>query len=304
MTQVFDTTMQGIIVPKLEALEKYFNADCIFYCGSIYASQYSFDKLFKDFIENLVKENRYKKKLCVLLNTPGGVVETVEKMVRMIRFHYEDVSFIIPNQAMSAGTVFCMSGNKIYMDYSSSLGPIDPQIINKEGMLVPALGYLDEVDSMIKKSREGKLSSIETLILQSLDLAQLNRYKQARELTITLLKEWLVKYKFANWKTHRNNLSKKDQAVTEDEKMKRAEEIAKKLSDNKFWHSHARMIDINVLKNDLKLEIEDYSKNEELKNLIGQYNDLVLDFFIERKKVNFFLHSRNFNFFQKNYRNE
>ena len=38
------------------------------------------------------------------------------------------------------------------MDYTSSLGPIDPQIHNGKEF-VPALGYLDQVEKMIQKVR-------------------------------------------------------------------------------------------------------------------------------------------------------
>ncbi len=214
-------------------------------------------------------------------------------MVRIIRHHYTDVSFIVPNQAMSAGTIFCMSGNRIYMDYASSLGPIDPQVPNKEGMYVPALGYLDEVDAMIEKSKNKNLSNAEFAMLQSQDLATLNRYKQARELTITLLKEWLAKYKFSKWQTHRTNPTKKGKPVTNQEKKERAKEIAEKLSDNKLWHSHARMIDSKMLKEHLKLEIEDYSNDSDLKELIRQYNDILLEY-IKDKNMNIFLHHRKY----------
>ena len=53
-----------------------------------------------------------------------------------------------------------MSGDRIYMDYTSSLGPIDPQIHNGKEF-VPALGYLDKVEKMIQKSAEGKLTDAE-----------------------------------------------------------------------------------------------------------------------------------------------
>lgn len=61
-------------------------------------------------------------------------------------------------------------------------------------------------------------------------------------------------------------------SVTEKEKMQRAEEIASILSDNTYWHSHGRNIDINRL-SALKLEIEDYSENQDLKSAIRGYND-------------------------------
>jgi len=52
------------------------------------------------------------------------------------------VDFLIPSHAMSAGTILAMSGDAIHMDYYSVLGPIDPQVENQEGRLIPALGYL------------------------------------------------------------------------------------------------------------------------------------------------------------------
>src|SRR2546426_562471 len=75
------------------------------------------------------KKKKKRESLAVILDTGGGVVEVVERMVDSIRTHYpDDVKFIIPNRAMSAGTVFAMSGDDIMMDYFSCLGPIDPQI--------------------------------------------------------------------------------------------------------------------------------------------------------------------------------
>ena len=71
-----------------------------------------------------------RKKLIVFLNTPGGSAESAEKLVEIMRHHYTEVHFVVPDEAASAGTVLCMSGDKIHMDYSSSLGPIDPQVYN------------------------------------------------------------------------------------------------------------------------------------------------------------------------------
>ncbi len=113
----------------------------------------------------------------------------------MVRYHYSEVYFIIPDEAMSAGTIFAMSGDRIHMDYTSSLGPIDPQVHNGKEW-VPALGYLDQVEKMIEKSAFGNLTDAELVIFQNLDLAMLSRYEQAKNLTITLLKRWLVEYKF------------------------------------------------------------------------------------------------------------
>ena len=128
MRNIFDENIRGTLNNRLRVLETHLKSDVIFYFGEIYSS---LDKRFRDFIEELKKDIEFKRdRLTVILNTPGGSTETVEKMVNVIRHHYNEVYFIVPDSAMSAGTIFCMAGDKIFMDYSSSLGPIDPQVFN------------------------------------------------------------------------------------------------------------------------------------------------------------------------------
>lgn len=63
-----------------------------------------------------------------------------------------------------------MSGDRIYMDYSSSLGAIDPQVYNGKNW-VPALGYLDKVESLINKDA-GTLTELNMFFLRNIDLAR------------------------------------------------------------------------------------------------------------------------------------
>ena len=284
MKPIFDSTLQDILNDRLSKLEIHFGADVIFYYGSI---ANSLEKPFRDFIEDLKSDTVKHTTLCIILNTPGGSAETVEKLVKITRHHYEEVYFIVPDAAYSAGTIFCMSGDKIYMDYSSSLGPIDPQVFNGKNW-VPALGYLDKVEEMIGKSADGTLTQAELIMLREQDIAMLRRFEQARDLTIELLKEWLVKYKFKNWNNHSNG-----DPVTEQQKTDRAMEIARDLSNNKLWHSHGRSIDVASLTHILKLKIEDYSNDNMLKPLIRDYNDLICQYII-RNNSEAFLHSRKF----------
>lgn len=293
MAHVFDLTVKELLRTRLSNLEKHFLSDTIFYYGEIHPA---YHKIFRDFIEKLKsdKESADRDTLTVILNTPGGSAETVEKMVDIIRYHYKKLCFVVPDYAMSAGTIFCMSGDKIYMDYSSSLGPIDPQIYNdKEKQYVPALGYLDQVEKMLQKAKDGTITQAEFLILQSLDLAMLSRYEQAKNLTITLLKKWLVEYKFKDWTVHNTDPVKKGKAVTHGEKEERAQKVAEILGDNKYWHSHGRLIGIDALQKIVKLQIEDYSKDIDLRNMIRQYNDLIVEY-IAKSNYRFFLHSRNY----------
>jgi len=188
---------------------------------------------------------------------------------------------------MSAGTIFCMSGDKIYMDYTSSLGPIDPQLSLGSDEMVPALGYIDKVEEFIEKSRDNTLTKAELIMLQRLDLANLRRYEQARDLSVSLLKEWLVKYKFKDWTTHRT--TNPGAPVTNKEKQLRAEQIATDLSDNKKWHSHGRMIGIQKLTDMLRLEIEDYSNDNDLRLCLRSYGDLLSEF-VTQHRIPCFIH--------------
>ena len=283
----FDNQVKEALKERVLALEKHLAGDCIFYYGPVFPSV---EKKFRDFIEQLRNDGDKKSRLVVFLNTPGGSAETVERLVEIIRFHYPEVYFVVPDEAMSAGTIFCMAGDKIFMDYTSSLGPIDPQIHNGKEW-VPALGYLDQVERMIQRSAEGKLTDAELIILQNQDLAMLSRYEQAKNLTITLLKKWLVEYKFKDWKTHGTTPAKLGQAVTEEEKRERAKEIATMLSDNKLWHSHGRMINASTLTRVLHLKIEDYSTDTVLRPMVLAYSDFLTDY-IARHDYKFFLHSR------------
>ncbi|MFM9965294.1 MAG: SDH family Clp fold serine proteinase [Planctomycetaceae bacterium] len=282
-----DEQVRETLTARLRDIETHFDADCVFYYGPLFPSV---ESRFREFIEELKSDGPSRQRLVIILNTPGGSAETVEKLVEIIRFHYKSVFFIVPDEAMSAGTIFCMSGDKILMDYTSSLGPIDPQVRNGNEW-VPALGYLDQVERMIQKSANGTLTDAELILLQQLDLAMLSRYEQAKNLTITLLKKWLVEFKFQDWTKHRTDPQKLGLPVTQQEKQQRAEEIATILSDNKTWHSHGRMIGINTLVKLVRLEIEDYSLDTEKRRLILAYNNLITDY-IAKNGSNFFLHSR------------
>ncbi len=283
-----DNIVKGQLNKGLLGLEKAFDADVISYNGEI--AQQSL-KLFRDFLENLTRSQLHKR-LAFLLTTNGGSAEASEKIVEMVRHHYEEVYFVVPDVAFSAGTILCMSGDKIYMDYTSSLGPIDPQVHNGKAW-VPALGYLDKVEDLLKKAQAGTLSDAEFLILQSQDLATLRAYEQARDLTVTLLKSWLVRFKFRTLTTHRGQGPKLGTPVTPQEKEERAEEIARLLGDNKRWHSHGRMIGVSTLRDVLRLEIDDYSGNLKLRTLIRSYTDSLSDYIL-RMNFGLFLHSRSF----------
>jgi len=283
------STIQALLTKQLSELEDHFNGDFISYSGPIVDGN---ENQILNIVEDLAKDENKKDSLFIILTTPGGSAIAVERFVNIIRHHYNEVNFIIPNYAYSAGTIFCMSGDQIWMDYFSVLGPIDPQVMNKEGRFVAALGYLDKVNEMLEKAKANELTNAEFLILKEIDLAELRGYEQARDLTTDMLKKWLVKYKFKNWTTHRTNPALLGQEVTLAEKQKRAQEIATALSDNKEWCSHGRPINIETLEK-LRLEVANYSEDEPKTALIRSYNGL-LDNYVRTYEIPIFIHTRKF----------
>ena len=264
-------------------LEKKLDADIYVFYGEIINGV---ETETKSLIEDLALDSNKHDKLYVILTTPGGSLYPVQRMVDVFRHFYSEVNFIIPDYAYSAGTILCMSGDNIYMNYYSALGPIDPQVQNKDGKLVAALGYLDKINELIFKAANGILTDAEFVILKDFDLAELRSYEQAKELAIDLLKLWLTKYKFKNWDHHSNG-----SAVTLEDKEKRAVEIAKVLSDNNRWKSHGRPINIDVLRSELKLKIEDFDDDIELSELINKYYSHLIEY-IGNHKYAFFFQTR------------
>lgn len=284
MKSPIDDTLRLMLQAKLEALEQYLNADVFVYYGSLApVSANMFAKLVEDLKADAVKRD----KLYVILTTLGGSAEIVERYVNILRHHYSEVNFIVPDYAYSAGTIFCMSGDSILMDYISVLGPIDPQVPNKDNRYVAALGYLDKINEFIDKAANGTLTKAELIWLKELDLGEIRSFEQARDLTTDLLTKWLVNYKFKNWTQHHNGTE-----VTQDDKKERAAEIVKELSDNKKWKSHGKGISIAELRA-LKLKIEDYGEDERLRSLIRDYYN-AMDEYVRMKNINLFIQNRVF----------
>lgn len=81
--------------------------------------------------------------------------------------------------------------------------------------------------------------------------------------------------------------------VTHKEKEKRAEDIADKLGDNKIWKSHGRPINIETLEKELKLRIEDYSNEKQIREKIRSYYGLLSDY-VQKNKFSIFVQTRKF----------
>ena len=252
MTDVGEAYLQQ----SLQGIEKHTNKDVILISGILDVTLSVNVRLA---LEHMSSGRRAV--LLVILHTPGGYIEAVKTIVQTLRNFYSEVHFLVPIMAMSAGTVLVMSGDEIYMDYFSYLGPIDPQI-ERGGRPVSALSYLRQYEKMKQQSN---LSMAEHQLLEKLDLAELEDIKLRVDLSVELITEWLSTYKFKDWEK------------ADDDKKKRAKEIAAKLNNQDKWFVHSHGIHKDVLENDLKLKINDYGEDPILKNLLWRYFQPVIE---------------------------
>ncbi|MCY4153193.1 MAG: ATP-dependent Clp protease proteolytic subunit [Aestuariivita sp.] len=272
-----DDVVQRLISEKSQVLENKLKGEVILIRAPMAASV---DDLVRREVEILAAQEKRSNRLIVVLETSGGSVEVVERIHDVFREYFQEVYFIIPNSAYSAGTVLALSGDEIYMDYYSVLGPIDPQIRSHNDRWVPGIGYLEKYQELIRKSAEDTITTAEMeFLVRKFDPAELFALEQARLHSVNLICDWLPKYKFKNW-TVRETSRKK---VTLKCRKERAEEIAKLLGDPTEWKTHGRGISLRTLCSEkIKLKVKNFGRDKALNVAIREYYDLFVDYCSKR----------------------
>jgi hypothetical protein len=215
------------------------------------------------------------KAVDVILVTPGGSAEQVAKFVDKLRLRFHNVGFILPNIAMSAGTIFCLSGDELVMDERAYIGPIDPQVPNREGRFVPAQSLLTLI-SDIQVRGDAQLRSggspcwTDVQILRNIDPKEIGNAINASRYSIELVTAYLSNYKFRDWQTHKNG-----SPVTDAERLTRANEIASQLCNHDLWKTHGRGITRDTASDICKLRITRPEDTSNLNDAIRKFWALV-----------------------------
>lgn len=130
----------------LNHLAEYTKRNVIAYYSSFLSKQsgkfISVNDLDIDGFMNAIKGMDCSKGLDLILHTPGGDPSAAEGIVKYLRLKFnKDIRVIVPQMAMSAGTMIACSAKEIIMGKASSLGPIDPQFNG-----IPAYNILSEFE--------------------------------------------------------------------------------------------------------------------------------------------------------------
>ena len=72
-------------------------------------------------------------RISLLLHTTGGNTAVAWRLVNLFKIFCDEFEVLIPNKAMSAGTLISLGAQKIVMSKQATLGPIDPSLTHPLG---------------------------------------------------------------------------------------------------------------------------------------------------------------------------
>lgn len=188
------------------------------------------------------------KGLDLVLHTPGGDTAATESIVDYLHSKFgNDIRAIVPQLAMSAGTMIACSCKEIIMGLQSSLGPIDPQFGG-----IPAHGIVEEFNRALSEIKADPMSAaIWQPIIAKYNPTMIGECEKAIDWSEKMVEDWL----------DRNMLS------AEEDKEIKIQTIIKELGDHALNKSHARHLSIQKCK-DIGLKIVDLESDPELQDLV------------------------------------
>lgn len=207
------------------------------------------------------------KGLDLILHTPGGLTAATESLVDYLHNMFgNDIRAIVPQLAMSAGTMIACSCKSILMGKQSNLGPIDPQL----GPL-PAHGIVEEFKRAHNEIKAAQINAIThpndptaiaevntkialwQPIIAKYSPALIGECEKNIEWSESMVKDWLT----------RNMLS--DLTPTELERVRGV--IMTELADHTVSKSHGRHIPMQKCI-DIGLKVEKLEDDQVLQDLV------------------------------------
>lgn len=188
------------------------------------------------------------KGLDLLLHTPGGETAATESIVDYLRSMFgTGIRAIVPQLAMSAGTMIACACDEIVMGKQSSLGPIDPQLAG-----IPAHGVVEEfVRAKEEVRRDQSTIPIWQAIIAKYTPAFIGECEKAIAWSNEMTREWLETGMFRG---EQNPSGKIDRIIDE-------------LSDHALTKSHARHLSLDRCR-EIGLKITELEQNQELQDAV------------------------------------
>src|SRR3990167_6146185 len=110
VNQSSGSLVEGQLDACAKSIERRLDGNLLAFFGEI---RFGVDDLIRAAVDAIKTK---KPRLIVVLETPGGYAEVTQRIADTFRKHFSLVDFIVPNYALSAGTILVMCGDAIYMD--------------------------------------------------------------------------------------------------------------------------------------------------------------------------------------------
>jgi ATP-dependent protease ClpP protease subunit len=188
------------------------------------------------------------KGLDLLLHTPGGDAAATESLVDYLRAMFgSDIRAIIPQLAMSAGTMISLACKEIVMGKHSSLGPIDPQIGG-----IPAHGIIEEFNRAKAEIRQNQVNAyVWQPIIAKYTPSIIGECEKAIAWSNEMVADWLIRCMFAG----------------QADAVAKAKIVIDELGDHALTKSHARHIAIDKMRQ-LGVNVTALEDNQELQEAV------------------------------------
>jgi hypothetical protein len=172
-----------------------------------------------------IKRLDRSKGLELLLHTPGGDVAAAESLVSYLRAMFDtDIRAVVPQLALSAGTMIACASDEIVMGLQSSLGPIDPQMGG-----LPAHAIVEEFQQAAEEIRRDPATiPLWQPIIAKYHPTLIGECQKAIKWSQTMVREWLLTGMFRD----------------DPKANAKADQVLNELGDHALTLSHSRHIDV------------------------------------------------------------
>lgn len=190
--------------------------------------------------------------LDLILHTTGGGTAATESLVDYLRAMFgSDIRVVVPQFALSGGTMIACAAKSIVMGKHSSLGPIDPQFYG-----IPAHGVVEEFRTAREEiGRNPAAVAVWQPILSKYNPTWIGECEKAMAWAEEMTREWLRNGMFAG----------------EDDADERTEKVIGELTDHGRTKSHDRHLSGNRCR-DIGLRVESLEDDDFLQEAVLSFH--------------------------------
>lgn len=188
------------------------------------------------------------KGLDLILHTPGGETAATESLVMYLRAMFShNIRAIVPELAMSAGTMIACACSEILMGKHSSLGPIDPQLNG-----IAAHGVVEEFNRAHSEIKaDASRAYVWQPIISKYAPTMIGECEKAIQWSNEMVRDWLI-----------SGMLKDDS-----ERCAKADRIVTELGNHALTKSHARHLSASRCK-EMGLVVSMLEDNQDLQDAV------------------------------------